>query len=255
MPTFLFDQIIFGPVKSRRLGVSLGINLLPSTSKLCNFDCIYCECGLTKSTVGKLPERKEVIQKLESFLKQSNQEGKTLDAITFAGNGEPTMHADFAGIIDDTYKLRNLYYPKAEIALLSNATTLGSSKVLKAFEKIDQSILKLDSVNPSTVKLLNCPLGNYSIEQTIQRLRQLKGIIIQTMFVKGSFKGIAVDNTTEEELVPWLETLSAIHPSMVMIYTIARDTPFDTLEKVPLKQLEDIGKRVEALGIQVQISG
>ncbi len=255
MPTFLFDQIIFGPVISRRLGVSLGINLLPSTSKVCNFDCIYCECGLTESTNGLLPERGKVAQKLEAFLKKSNQEGKAIDAITFAGNGEPTMHAEFAGIIDDTYNLRNLYYPKAEIALLTNATTLGSSKVIKAFEKIDQCILKLDSVNPSTVKLLNCPLGNFSIEKTIERLKQLKGIIIQTMFVKGSFKGIDLDNTTEEELVPWLETLSAIRPSMVMIYTIARDTPFDTLEKVTMDQLQSIGKRVEALGIQVQISG
>lgn len=255
MATFLFDKIIFGPVKSRRLGESLGVNLLPTDSKICNFDCIYCECGLTDGTKGNLPTREEVSANLKSFLLESKSNEKQIDAITFAGNGEPTLHPEFVGIIDDTFELRNKYYPKAIIALLTNATTVTSPKVQGAFEKIDQNILKLDSVLPQTVELLNSPIGNFNLQKLLDTLIQLKKPIIQTMFLKGSYKGKAIDNSSEAELVPWLEALQQIQPSLVMIYTIARDTPFETLEKVSRDKLEEIGSRVEALGFEVQISG
>ena len=255
MGTFLFDKVIFGPVKSRRLGESLGINLLPTDSKVCNFDCIYCECGLTDSTKGNFPSRNQVAEKLEAFLSISIKQGKKIDAITFAGNGEPTLHVDFVGIIDDTYQLRNKYYPKAQIALLTNATTIANPKIQKILTKIDQNILKLDSVNPNTIDILNCPLGNYNLERIIEILKSMKSPIIQTMFVRGSYKGKSVDNSIEAEVASWLEVLEQIQPSLVMIYTIARDTPFDTLKKVTLAKLQEIGKRVEALGFEVQISG
>ena len=254
MPTFLFDKIIFGPVKSRRLGQSLGINLLPTNSKVCNFDCIYCECGLTDSTKGDFPTRVEVAEKLEQFLKFSLHENKSIDAITFAGNGEPTLHADFEGIIDDTFALRNKYYPKAVIALLTNATTIASQKVQRAFNKIDQNILKLDSVHPKTVDLLNCPIGHFNLEKTIEKLQSIKNVIVQTMFIKGIYKNVPFDNSGMDEVGPWLEAIRKIKPSLVMIYTIARDTPFDTLEKVSEERLKEIGSMVEELGIEVQIS-
>lgn len=255
MATFLFDKIIFGPVTSRRLGQSLGINLLPTDQKICNFDCIYCECGLTDSTKGTLPSRQEVKEKLDSVLREFKEQNKAIDTITFAGNGEPTLHRDFEGIIDDTVEIRDRYFPKAKIALLTNSTTLESPKIQRALAKIDQSILKIDSVNKSTVELLNCPLGSFNLEKTIERLKKMPSPIIQTMFVKGTYKGQTVNNATEEELVPWLNTLSQIQPSLVMIYTIARDTPFETLEKVPADELEEIANRVQELGFEVQISG
>lgn len=254
MATFLFDKIIFGPVKSRRLGQSLGINLLPIDKKICNFDCIYCECGLTDGTKAELPSQEIVKERLEEVLKNFNKNHKPIDTITFAGNGEPTLHRDFEGIIDDTVELRNKYFPKAKIALLTNSTTLESPKIQRTLEKIDQSILKLDSVIESTVELLNCPIGKFYLGKTIQRLKLMSSPIIQTMFVKGTYKGQIVNNATEKELVPWLKTLSEIKPALVMIYTIARDTPFDTLKKVPQPELELIAKRVMELGFEVQIS-
>lgn len=255
MGTFLFDKVIFGPVKSRRLGESLGINLLPTDQKVCNFDCIYCECGLTESTKGDFVSREHVAEKLEDFLRLSAKEKRQIDSITFAGNGEPTLHVDFKGIIDDTYRLRNTYYPNAQIALLTNATTITSPKIQEAFLKIDQNILKLDSVNPETIDILNCPLGSYKLEKILEVLKSMKKPIIQTMFVQGSYAGKTVNNTTEAEVSAWLDVLAQIKPSLVMIYTIARDTPIETLEKVSLTKLQEIGTRVKTLGFEVQISG
>lgn len=255
MATFLFDKIIFGPVQSRRLGQSLGINLLLTDKKICNFDCIYCECGLTDSTKAELPSREIVREKLEAVLKEFSELVKPIDTITFAGNGEPTLHKEFEGIIDDTFDLRNKYFPNAKIALLTNSTTLESPKIQRSLKKIDQSILKLDSVNESTIELLNAPIGKFNLEKTIMRLKAMSSPIIQTMFVRGTYKNQVVDNATEEEIVPWLKTLSEIKPGLVMIYTIARDTPFETLKKVPQNELELIAKRVNELGFEVQISG
>lgn len=254
MPTFLFDKIIFGPVASRRLGNSLGINLLPADKKICNFDCIYCECGLTDSPKGILPSRTDVSTALEKTLQEFKALNKTIDTITFAGNGEPTLHKEFEGIIQDTWLLRNTYFPTAKIALLTNATTLSGKNIRKAYEKIDLNILKLDSAFEETVKLINCPIGNYNLERTVRFMRDLKNPIIQTMFIRGTYKSRIIDNTTEKEVTAWLDMIKFIRPSMVMIYTIARDTPFDTLEKASPAQLEKIADRVRELGIEVQIS-
>ncbi len=255
MATFLFDKIIFGPISSRRLGQSLGINLLPTNKKVCNFDCIYCECGLTEGTTGNLPSRSEVKSQLEKVLTEFKEKGGNIDTITFAGNGEPTLHREFEEIISDTFNLRNKYFPKAKIALLTNSTTLGSPKVQRSMKKIDQNIFKVDSVLEPTVKLLNSPIGEFDIKKITALLKKIPSPIIQTMFIRGAFKGIPVDNTTEEELVPWLNALEEIKPPLVMIYTIARDTPFETLQKVPLPDLEKIASRIRKLGIEVQISG
>jgi wyosine [tRNA(Phe)-imidazoG37] synthetase (radical SAM superfamily) len=259
MATFLFDKIIFGPVKSRRLGISLGINLLPVNCKICNFDCIYCECGFTlaaKEIANSLPTREEVYQALKAKLYETRQKDESLDVITFAGNGEPTIHPLFPDIIDDTIQLRNNYFPSAAISVLSNSTMLDDPAVVGALKKIDQNILKLDSGLLSTIEILNRPLGKIDLEKLIRQFKQFDGkLIIQSMFIRGTIDGKWVDNTTEDDLQSWEAIIKEVQPQMVMIYTIARDTPYKGLKKIPVKVLEEISLRIKKLGIKVQISG
>jgi wyosine [tRNA(Phe)-imidazoG37] synthetase (radical SAM superfamily) len=259
MATFLFEDIIFGPVKSRRLGVSLGINLLPGNLKICNFNCIYCECGWTGQDVDnpeQMPDRESVSKALESKLKEMLQKNQEPDVITFAGNGEPTMHPDFIEIINDSIELRNRYFPKAKIAVLSNATTIVDNNIRKALGKIEMNILKLDSANNDTVYLHNQPLGNYKVEDVIENLKKFNGkLIIQTLFLRGTSNRIKVDNTTPEEIESWLKALKEINPEEVMIYTISRDTPLgNLLKKVPREDLNKIALKVRKLGIKTQVS-
>lgn len=260
MSTFLFDQTIFGPVKSRRLGVSLGINLLPNDSKVCSFDCIYCECGWTphkREKKAELPSRETVARLLREKLKEMQNAGEAPDVFTFAGNGEPTLHPDFAEIIDDTIAIRDEYFPKARIAVLSNSTMLHKPNVVEALKKVDDNILKLDSGIPETIQLLDCPLGRFHLVEVINNMKKFDGkLTIQTMFIRGEFSGHKIDNTTEKELSAWLELLADIRPERVMIYTIARDTPTQNLSKVSIDELEKIAARVQSeLGIDVQVSG
>ncbi|MGD9931751.1 MAG: radical SAM protein [Mangrovibacterium sp.] len=259
MATFLFDKIIFGPVKSRRLGVSLGVNLLPTDSKVCSFDCIYCECGWTprkRESKAKLPTREQVAQKLKEQLQQMKEAGELPDVITFAGNGEPTLHPDFSGIIDDTLALRNQYAPHCRIAVLSNSTTIDREPVFQALLKVEDNILKLDSAIAETVELLDCPMGRFDLQKVIENLARFgPQAIIQTLFVRGSYKGQTIDNTTEPELEAWLNALKTIRPRQVMIYTIDRDTPAQGLVKVPLEELNRIAQRVQQEGFDVQVSG
>jgi len=260
MGTFLFDSIIFGPVKSRRLGVSLGVNLLPGKKKVCNFNCIYCECGWSQpveSDGGYLPTRSEVSESLASRLQEMKINNQEPDVITFAGNGEPTLHPDFPGIIDDCITLRNKFFPEAKIAVLSNSTMITNQSVKAALLKVDMNILKLDSAFDLTVSIHNQPRVNIKVDELIENLKQFNGkLIIQTLFLKGSINNKAIDNTTREEIDAWLEALKKIKPSEVMIYTISRDTPEGgTLTKVPVEKLRQIALEVEKLGIQTQISG
>jgi wyosine [tRNA(Phe)-imidazoG37] synthetase (radical SAM superfamily) len=259
MATFLFDEIIFGPVKSRRLGVSLGINLLPVDSKVCSFNCIYCECGRNpgqRASKASLPTRSEVKIKLEEVLKEMRSINRFPDVITFAGNGEPTLHPQFGHIIDDTIALRDLYTPHARIAVLSNATMLHRSSVFEALLKVDDNIQKLDSGVEDTVRIMDCPAANFSLSKTVSLLRKFEGkVTIQTMFIKASYLGRNIDNTTETEIEAWIEMLKEIKPSEVMIYTIARDTPVKTIEKVNLSRLNEIAKKVKQAGFKIQVSG
>lgn len=257
--SILFDHIVFGPIHSRRLGVSLGINLLPYDGKLCSFDCIYCECGYNKDnrTRTTLPTREEVKAALENKLQELKKENIILDVITFAGNGEPTMHPKFSEIIDDTIELRNKYVLSAKISVLSNAMNIGREKVFDALKKVENNILKLDSAFIDTVRLIDCPNSiEYSIEKQVELFKRFDGnFILQTMFLRGMHNGRVVDNTTEKEVSAWLEIIKDIKPKEVMIYTIDRDTPEKQLEKVSLPELQEIGKRVEILGIKVNIAG
>lgn len=259
MSTFLFDQIIFGPIKSRRLGISLGVNLLPTDSKVCSFDCIYCECGWTprkREQKAILPTRTEVQQKMKEKLEEMIGRNEFPDVITFAGNGEPTLHPEFEGIIDDTIDLRNQLTPSARIAVLSNATMLHKPSVIRALLKVEDNIQKLDSGFEETIRKIDCPSSNFRLKDVVENLKLFNGkVILQTLFLHGKFKDEIIDNTTEEELSEWLKLVQEIRPSQVMIYTIDRDTPASGLEKVKLEELNRIADRVREIGFEVQVSG
>ncbi|MBO5216210.1 MAG: radical SAM protein [Alistipes sp.] len=255
--TSLYDNIIFGPVHSRRLGLSLGINLLPIESKLCNFDCIYCECGWNEEHRGKarFNSRHDVATMLEQILQQMLSDGTPPDVITFAGNGEPTMHPDFEAIIDDTIAIRNRLCPAAKISVLSNATQLHREDVVRALRRVDNNILKLDSAFDSTVQLINKPVGSYSVERVVRGMKRFEGeLIVQTMFLRGEYLARRVDNTTAEQVDAWLKLIAEIRPRQVMVYSLDRDTPCPTLEKVSREELQEIAQKVEALGIKCSVA-
>lgn len=257
MSTIIYPSPVFGPVHSRRLGVSLGINLLPEDGKFCTFDCVYCECGFNKDFRAHkpLPTREEVFVALESRLKKMQSEGPVPDVLTFAGNGEPTAHPEFAEIIDDVITLRNQYFPKAKISVLSNATQILKPKIFDALLKVDNNIQKLDTVDLSYIKLVDRPTGHYDLSAIIRQLKAFKGhVIIQTMFMTGSTGGISVDNTTSGYVGPWLSAIREINPSQVMIYTIDRETPDHDLCKADKDVLDAIGNQVRAFGFSVSVS-
>ena len=257
MSTILFPSPIFGPVQSRRLGVSLGVNLLPAHGKLCNFDCIYCECGfnIDGKTKEKLPSREEVREALEQQLQKMKDENLPPDVITFAGNGEPTIHPMFPQIIDDTIELRNTYAPLSKISVLSNAVYAGRPKIKEALLKVDNSILKLDTVNPGYISLVDRPSGRYEVDKIVENLRGYNGnVIIQTMFMSGEYQGHSVSNVSDDYVLPWLEAVKQIAPREVMIYTIDRETPSNTLRKASPKDLDRIVGMIEAQGIKASAS-
>lgn len=253
MSTVIYPSPIFGPIHSRRLGISLGINLMPADGKVCTFDCIYCECGFNKDFRPHLPRptRKEVATGLENKLQEMKADGIKPDVLTFAGNGEPTCHPNFAEIIDDTIDLRNKYCPEAKVSVLSNSTMAHLDKVHGALMKVDNNILKLDTVDPIYINKVDRPTtNNYDVKKIIETLRSFSGhAIIQTMFLKGKIDGEDVDNTGEEYVAPWLEALGYIRPMEVMIYTIDRETPDHDLLKATHEELDAIRDRVVAMGI------
>lgn len=254
----LFDKIVYGPIHSRRLGVSLGVNLFPADGKLCTFDCIYCECGFNKDRRPHLgmPRREEVKQALTEKLDAMRAEGILPDVITFAGNGEPTMHPDFAGIIDDTVAIRDVHCPSAKIAVLSNSTMLHKEEVFRALCKIEDNIMKLDSVLDSRIRQINDPnQPGFCFETLLGHLCRFEGnLIVQTMFLHGERDGQPVDNTTEEEIAGWLSALRQIRPKQVMIYTIDRETPLKSLRKASKEELDAIAERARQEGHLVSVS-
>jgi wyosine [tRNA(Phe)-imidazoG37] synthetase (radical SAM superfamily) len=252
MSTVIYPSPIFGPVHSRRLGISLGINLLPADGKVCSFDCIYCECGFNADHRPTLPmpTRELVAQKLEEKLQQMTTDGQLPDVLTFAGNGEPTCHPHFPEIIDDTIRLRNQYCPKAKVSVLSNSTMIHRQQVHDALMRVDNNILKLDTVNMIYINKVDRPNGIYDVQTIIDRMKVFNGhIIIQTMFMRGDYNGESVDNTGEAFVAPWLEAVKAIKPQQVMVYTIDRETPAQGLLKASHEQLDNIRDRVIAMGI------
>ena len=258
MDTFLFDDIIFGPVKSRRLGISLGINLLPTKRKVCTFDCIYCECGLNEDNkvIDHLPKRAIIMETLAIKIEELLKDGVIPDVITFAGNGEPTIHPDFEEIINDTIEIRNKLIPNAKIAVLTNSTQLNKPHIFRALKRIDNPILKLDAGNNDMVQRLDKPFTKFSFDETIKLLIEFgSNSIIQTMFLCGTVNGEPIDNSTDSEVEQWLEILKKINPKEVMIYTIDRATPIKTVHKIGITRLNEIRDKVSLLGFKVQVSG
>lgn len=255
--TSLYANIIFGPIRSRRLGLSLGVNLLPIDSKLCSFDCIYCECGWNDEHPGKrrFNARDDVRDMLDRTLAKMVSDGTPPDVITFAGNGEPTLHPDFEAIIEDTIALRDKHCPSAKVSVLSNATQIHREDVRRALLCVDNNILKLDSAFDDTVQLINKPQGAYTVARTVELLKAFEGqLIVQTMFLRGEYLGRRVDNTTDEEVEAWLRLVADIAPKQVMVYSLDRDTPCQTLEKVEKDELRAIAERVEKLGIACSVA-
>lgn len=250
----LFGSIVYGPIRSRRLGVSLGINLMPIAAKLCTFDCVYCECGWNQSVLHpSLPTREEVRIALESQLSIAVE---PIDVITFSGNGEPTLHPDFLGIIQDTCALRDQHCPNAKVSVLSNSTQLGRTDVIEALRLCDNRILKLDSAIDATMRLIDKPVNaQLPVKQIVQWLSIFDGdFTLQTCFLRGEYQGQTIDNTTPEELTAWYEMVDYLHPKQVMIYVIDRVTPLDTLEKIPAETMEKIAIPLREKGIDVIVS-
>lgn len=256
MQTVLFHETIFGPIHSRRLGTSLGVNLSPNDGKICSFDCLYCEAGFNAQGPGTtgFPKREEVRELLRARLKGMKDAGEKLDVITFSGNGEPTMHPEFEGIIDDTIALRDEFFPDVKISVLSNATRIGRPEVDRALRKIDNNILKLDSAVDETIRLLDRPNDpGFTAERTVERLAAFGSqAIIQTMFTRGVHDGKTVDNTTDYEIDKLIEAYRRINPGSIMIYSIDRRTPEQSLRRVMPDELRRIADRItSATGLTV----
>lgn len=257
MSTFLNDSPIFGPVHSRRLGISLGVNMMPASGKICSFDCIYCENGFNgaRRTNDSYNSAATVLAGLENALVNMANEGELPDVITFAGNGEPTAAPEFPEAITGAVALRDKYAPAAKIAVLSNGTFASRPAVHEALLKVDDNILKLDTVNPAFIEIADQPVGAYDVEKQIETFASFDGhVIIQTIFLTGEYNGEALDNTTNEYVGPWLDALVRIKPQAATIYTIARETPAQGLKKASPEVLDSIATRVEALGIPCQVS-
>ncbi len=257
MSTVIYPSPIFGPIHSRRLGVSLGINLLPADGKVCSFDCIYCECGYNAQRRPKqpMPTCEEVCNALEERLRDMQQHGPKPDVLTFAGNGEPTLHPQFPEIVEGVAQLRDQYFPQAKLSILSNATRITQPDVRQALLHFDNAILKLDTVSTAYISLVDQPHGHYDVEEQIEWLCQMHDrIIIQSMFMKGEHNGQDVNNCTEAYVAPWLEAINRIRPQKVMIYTIDRETPSPLLQKASHEELDTIGERVRQLGIECSVS-
>lgn len=259
MQTVLFHDTIFGPIHSRRLGTSLGINLMPNDGKICSFDCLYCEAGYNAQGPGTtgLPSREEVRRLLDEKLRSMSEAGDRLDVITFSGNGEPTIHPDFPAIIDDVIELRDRYYPRVKISVLTNSTQIHRPDVARALGRIDNNILKLDSAVESTMRALDRPgAASFTVESAVERLKQFAGTgIVQTMFTRGEHDGHAFDNTTGPEVQALIDAYRVIRPREVMVYSIDRKTPEQSLQKVGKDELQRIADRITAAtGIPVQVA-
>ena len=253
----LFGEIAYGPIHSRRLGTSLGMELMPLEHKLCTFNCVYCECGWNeKVNHPQLPSREEVRAALENKLQALQKEGVHLDVITFSGNGEPTLHPDFLGIIEDTCALRNCYYPSAKVSVLSNSTQLGRADVVRALRLCDNRILKLDAATDEMMRRIDMPVNEHlTVETIVKWLQQFDGdFVLQTCFLRGEHNGQTIDNTTPEELQAWYHAVDRLQPKQVMIYVIDRKTPEEHLEKISREQMEQIAAPLIKKGFDVSIS-
>lgn len=258
MVTILFHDTIFGPIHSRRLGTSLGINLMPNDGKICSFDCLYCEAGFNAQGAGTtgVSRRREVADALRAKLQAMHNAGDRLDVITFSGNGEPTLCPDFPEIVDDVIALRDEFYPNVKISVLSNSTMIGKPEVVAALRKVDNNILKLDSAVESTMRAIDRPANpDFTVERVVEQLRQFSGeCIIQTMMLRGTHCGVAIDNTTADEIDALISAYRTINPREVMLYSLDRPTPESNLQRIERRELDAIADRMRRCGIKIQVN-
>ena len=264
MSTHLFETIIVGPIHSRRLGTSLGINLLPRRGKICSFDCIYCECGWNKEhkTDKQIPTEKDIREQLTKRAQELVKEGVKVDSITFSGNGEPTLHPEFPQIIDTVIKIRNEYLPTAKISVLTNSSMLWKEGVREALMKIDNPILKIDSTIEHFVRCINRPNERYSLSETIESLKKFNGnFILQTMFLKGHAEDpltgetVDLDCTDKKHVAGWIELVRTLKPRQIMMYTLDRDTPLQGLKKVTVEEMKEIAQPLLKEGFKITVNG
>lgn len=249
-----FDDIVFGPIFSRRLGSSLGVNLLPSKGKLCNFDCVYCECGWNKDGIAErvFPRLEEVKAAMEEKMSKAASEGVPVDSITFSGNGEPTMNPDFPEIIDVTLELRDRYFPDAKVSVLSNATLIGRPAVAEALMKVDNPILKIDASSDSLIAQINKPVGRYRLDEVVEAMMKFEGrFVLQTMFLKSP----DFDTAEPDALEKWMEIVRKVKPREIMVYTIDRETPDKSLAKYTVEEMTAFVQPLIDEGFRIQIRG
>ena len=247
------ETLVFGPIFSRRLGSSLGINLLPEKGKLCNFDCIYCECGWNKDGRGdtRIPSAEELRITLDAKLRACREGGERIDSITFSGDGEPTLNPAFPSIVDITLSLRDRLYPEAKVSVLSNATRLDDPAVFAALRKVDNPILKLDAADDASVRVVNRPQGRYRVADVVAGMRRFEGdFILQTMFLRGP----GFDSSAPEVLLPWMDVVRDLHPRKVMVYTLAREAPAQGLEAFTAEQMRTLVRPLLEEGFDIQIN-
>ena len=253
----LFNQIAYGTIHSRRLGTSLGMEIMPLEHKLCTFNCVYCECGWNEKVQHPvLPTRQEVHNALEAKLQEIKANNEPLDVITFSGNGEPTLHPEFKAIIADTCALRDRYCPEVKVSVLSNSTQLGRADVVEALRMCDKRILKLDAATDTMMRRIDKPVNEgLDVETIIGWLEQFEGdFILQTCFLRGEHNGERIDNTTEEELNAWYQAVERLHPKQIMIYVIDRKTPEESLEKIAPETMHAIAQPLKEKGYEVIVS-
>lgn len=253
----LWESIAFGPIRSRRLGSSLGINLLQIVKKICSFDCVYCECGWTldsKMDTSGFFSLEEVNQAIETKLIQCQQDKIPIDSITFSGNGEPTLHPDFLAIVDNLIRLRDQYYPNAIITCLSNSTQLYRDDVREALMKIENPVLKLDAVTEELYQMINAPVQDVKVAQIIEWLKLFKGqFVLQTLFFSGKIGGVEFDNAKEPHLSQWIDVVLMLKPQKVMLYSLDRETPAENLTKLSTEEMEKIAQILRDKGIPTSV--
>ena len=253
----IFYANIIGPIHSRRLGISLGVNLLPKDGKVCSFDCLYCECGWNRDhRGGRFPDARSVMEQLEAKLKSMTEAGDGLDVITFAGNGEPTLHPQFAEVIDRTIELRDRYFPEARVSVLSNATRMTDPRVHAALLRVDNNILKIDGAFDETIHLIDQPNDpHYTVRQIVEGMKTFQGqLIVQTMFVRGEHEGKVVDNTTPAEVAAWCDLMREIRPHQIMVYSLDRPTPEPNLVRVTKEEMARLVAPLTAEGFNISIA-
>lgn len=248
------EETVFGPIHSRRLGSSLGVNLLPRQGKICNFDCIYCECGWNRDGLGdrEIPSAACVRDALESKLQEIVAQGIAVDSITFSGDGEPTLNPEFPQIIADTLELRDRYLPSSRVSVLSNATRVHVPEIFEALRRVDSPIMKIDAPTSALAALINHPAPGYDVARVIDSLRKFDGdFILQTMFLRSK----DFDSSSPEVLLPWMDIVRELRPREIMAYTIARPTPEEGLEKFSAEQIRTLVQPLIDEGFRFNIQG